>query len=109
MKALSLFAAVLGLLALTRPSPLGGFAGQAAQEMPFLTSELVFPIEHWHNHASMVVEAPNGDLLVDWFHGSGERTADDVVVRGAQERSRHEPGRSGRAGPAGAHPRASRQ
>ncbi len=26
----------------------------------------------------------NGDLLTCWFHGSGERTADDVVVRGAR-------------------------
>ena len=72
MKPLGLIAA-LGLIALT-----------GTQDAPFLTSELVFPLEHWHNHASMVVEAPNGDLLVDWFHGSGERTADDVVVRGAR-------------------------
>src|SRR5688500_2500794 len=34
----------------------------------------------------MVVELPNGDLFVCWFHGSGERTADDVVVRGARLR-----------------------
>jgi predicted neuraminidase len=56
----------------------------AAQETPFLRAELIFPLEHWHNHASMIVEAPNGDLLVCWFHGSGERTADDVVIRGAR-------------------------
>jgi predicted neuraminidase len=55
-------------------------------DRPFLTSELVFPLEHWHNHASMVVELPGGDLLVCWFHGSGERTADDVVIRGARLR-----------------------
>ena len=58
-------------------------APQAA-ERPFLESELVFPLEYWHNHASMIVETPNGDLLVCWFHGSGERTADDVVIRGAR-------------------------
>ena len=51
---------------------------------PFLTSEIIFPLEHWHNHASCIVEAPNGDLLVCWFHGSGERTADDVIVEGAR-------------------------
>ena len=51
---------------------------------PFRTAELIFPLEHWHNHASMVVELPGGDLLTCWFHGSGERTADDVVVRGAR-------------------------
>ena len=56
------------------------------QDRAFLTSELIFPLEHWHNHASMVVELPDGDLLVCWFHGSGERTADDVVVRGARLR-----------------------
>jgi predicted neuraminidase len=55
-------------------------------ERPLLESELVFPLEYWHNHASMIVEAPNGDLLVDWFHGSGERTADDVVIRGARKK-----------------------
>ena len=56
----------------------------AAQSKPQLTSELIFPLEHWHNHASMVVELPGGDLLTCWFHGSGERTADDVVVLGAR-------------------------
>ncbi len=54
--------------------------GFAADEKPFLTGELIFPLEHWHNHASCVVEAPNGDLVACWFHGSGERTADDVRV-----------------------------
>ena len=53
---------------------------------PFLESELIFPLEHWHNHASCIVEAPNGDLLVCWFHGSGERNADDVKVEGARKR-----------------------
>ena len=53
---------------------------------PFLVSELIFPLEGWHNHASVIVEAPNGDLLVCWFHGSGERTADDVKIEGARKR-----------------------
>lgn len=59
---------------------------QAAQtvDKPFLTAELIFPLEHWHNHASTIVECPNGDLLVCWFNGSGERTADDVKVEGAR-------------------------
>ena len=55
-------------------------------QAPFLESELIFPLEHWHNHASCIVEAPNGDILVCWFHGSGERTADDVQVEGARQR-----------------------
>jgi predicted neuraminidase len=64
---------------------LGAVAGLAA-ERPFLTSEPIFPLEHWHNHGSCLVEAPNGDLIVCWFHGSGERTADDVKVEGARLR-----------------------
>ena len=66
----------------------GSFAPAAAQSArpAFLESEFIFPLEHWHNHASMIVELPDGDLLVCWFHGSGERTADDVVVRGARLR-----------------------
>ena len=59
-------------------------ARSQAADRPFLTSELIFPLEHWHNHASMVVELPGGDLLACWFHGSGERTADDVLIRGAR-------------------------
>ena len=51
---------------------------------PFHRSELIFPLEHWHNHGSCIVECPNGDLLVCWFHGSGERQADDVKVEGAR-------------------------
>lgn len=58
------------------------FSLNAAQ--PFHTAELIFPLENWHNHASAIVETPNGDLLVCWFHGSGERTADDVKVEGAR-------------------------
>src|SRR5437773_10674998 len=55
-------------------------------DAPFLESEILFPLEHWHNHASCIVETPNGDLWVCWFHGSGERTADDVKIEGARKR-----------------------
>ncbi len=58
----------------------------AAQEKPFLTSELIFPLEHWHNHASSVVELPSGDLFTVWYHGSGERTADDVIIEASRLR-----------------------
>ena len=57
-------------------------AGQGAM----YEAELIFPLETWHNHASCLVEVPNGDLLVCWFHGSGERTADDVKIEGARLR-----------------------
>ena len=46
-------------------------------------AELLFPVEHWHNHSSSIVEHPDGHLLVTWFHGSGERTADDVELLGS--------------------------
>ena len=49
-------------------------------------SQLIFPLESWHNHGSCIVEAPNGDLIVCWFHGSGERRSDDVVILGARKR-----------------------
>ena len=47
-------------------------------------SEPIFPLEDWHNHGSCIVECPNGDFLVCWFHGSGERKSDDVEILGAR-------------------------
>ena len=44
----------------------------------------IFPMQAKHVHSSSIVECPNGDLLACWFHGSGERTADDVVIQGAR-------------------------
>jgi predicted neuraminidase len=55
-------------------------------DAPLYEAELIFPLETWHNHASCIVELPNTDLLVCWFHGSGERTADDVKIEGARLR-----------------------
>jgi len=46
--------------------------------------ENIFPYQTQHCHASTVVELPNHDLLVAWFQGSGERTAEDVVIMGAR-------------------------
>ncbi len=48
------------------------------------TGELIFPLEDWHNHGSCIIECPNGDMLVCWFHGSGERRSDDVEILGAR-------------------------
>jgi predicted neuraminidase len=56
-------------------------AGSAAAQF---SGEIIFPPEKWHNHSSSVVELPNGDLLACWYHGSGERTADDVLIQGAR-------------------------
>lgn len=51
---------------------------------PAFRSELVFPLHPQHNHAPGIAECPNGDLLVSWYRGSGERKADDVAVYGAR-------------------------
>ena len=59
-------------------------AVMAPASEPQYSSELIFPLESWHNHSSSIVETPKGDLLVCWFHGSGERTADDVLIRAAR-------------------------
>lgn len=58
-------------------------AGTAAAAEPFHRAELIFPLERWHNHASSLVELPNGDIFAVWYHGSGERRADDVVIQAA--------------------------
>ena len=57
----------------------------AAATAPGLEAELVFPLDPEHNHASSIVECPDGSLLVSWYRGSGERTADDVAVYGARK------------------------
>jgi predicted neuraminidase len=51
---------------------------------PRFEAELVFPLHHQHNHAPGIAELPDGDLLISWFRGSGERQADDVAVYGAR-------------------------
>ena len=52
---------------------------------PFYKAELIFSLEAQHNHGSSIVECPDGSLLVCWFHGSGERKADDVLIQGARK------------------------
>jgi len=58
----------------------------APDEKPIYQAELVFPLHNQHNHAPGIVECPNGDLLVSWYRGSGERNADDTAVFGARKR-----------------------
>jgi predicted neuraminidase len=55
-------------------------------DAPAHRAELIFPLHPKHNHAPGIVECPNGDLLVSWYRGSGERSADDVAVYGARKR-----------------------
>ncbi len=77
----------LALLAACLPATQSAHAAtRRNQTTPFLHSQLIFPAEHWHNHGSCIIETPRGDLLVCWFHGSGERKADDVRIEGARLR-----------------------
>jgi arylsulfatase A len=76
--------ALLALLAILTSS------GTPAEDQPRLAAELVFPLHPQHNHASSIVECPNGDLLVSWYRGSGERNSDDVAVYGARRRQGQE-------------------
>jgi len=62
----------------------GLLAAAAIAAQPLYKSELIFPPEKIHNHSSSVVELPNGNLLAVWYHGSGEREADDVVIDAAR-------------------------
>lgn len=75
VKAAVLVALVAAVSGVTAQTPAGRYQ-----------AELLFPVEHWHNHSSSIVEHPDGHLLVTWFHGSGERTADDVELLGAWQR-----------------------
>ena len=47
-------------------------------------AENIFLFQDLHVHSSSIVELPNGDLMACWFEGSGERTANDVAVKGAR-------------------------
>ena len=76
---------ILGGVALI--GAVGPVVSPRAAETPFHEAELIFPLEVLHNHASCVVETPRGDLLVCWFRGTGERTADDVQIFGARRRA----------------------
>ncbi|PWJ57772.1 putative neuraminidase [Dyadobacter jejuensis] len=49
-----------------------------------VSETLIFSPQQEHAHASSLVALPNGDLLVAWFQGSGERKSDDVRILGAR-------------------------
>jgi len=51
---------------------------------PTYQAEFVFPLHHQHNHAPGIAELADESLLVSWYRGSGERSADDVAVYGAR-------------------------
>ena len=51
---------------------------------PLFQQYSIFPFQDKHVHGSSIVELPNGDLLSCWFHGSGERKANDVRIKGSR-------------------------
>lgn len=59
----------------------------ALTSAPLNDGAFIFPPNPKHDHGSSIVETPRGDLLAVWFHGSGERQADDVLLRGARKRA----------------------
>lgn len=59
---------------------------EVAAKVTVADSVLVFPLQAQHVHGSSIVELPDGDLLLAWFQGSGERTADDVRIMGARKK-----------------------
>lgn len=63
---------------------LAAWASAADTSSADYAAEPIFPLHAEHNHAPGIVECPNGDLLVSWYRGSGERSADDVAVYGAR-------------------------
>lgn len=78
--------AVLILLA-TCPVVLAGAAASKPPETADCNSAEIFPTVTEHVHGSTIVALPNGDLLVAWFQGSGERWADDVAIMGARRKA----------------------
>jgi hypothetical protein len=52
----------------------------------FLKKERLFPYQYDHVHGSSIVELQNGDILITWFQGKGERWADDVRIMGSRKK-----------------------
>jgi predicted neuraminidase len=66
-------------------SPPAETAATGTGETATWSAELIFPLHPAHNHAPGLAELPNGELIVSWYRGSGERSADDVAVWGARK------------------------
>ncbi len=62
------------------------FLSATASTAPALDGHFIFPPNPFHNHGSSIVQTPDGDFIAAWFHGSGERKADDVCIQGARLR-----------------------
>ncbi len=69
-------------------APLCAMAIMASAAPQSLETELIFPKQDKHVHGSTLVELPDGDILAAWFYGSGERSADDVLIQGARRNAK---------------------
>ena len=61
------------------------FCAVALTSAPQFHEDHVFPPEKVHNHSATLVETPEGNLLVAWFHGRGEKTDDTLILLGARK------------------------
>jgi predicted neuraminidase len=77
---------LLVMMALLTPASQNEKSMLSEKEKPLYKGELLFAPQKLHNHGSCIVECANGDLLVCWYRGSGERSADDVAIMGARRR-----------------------
>ena len=67
---------------------IGAFLACAATAgaQAYFSSQFILPPQALHCHSSSIVECPNGDFLVAWYRGSGERKANDVRIEGSRLR-----------------------
>ncbi len=72
------------LIAIILIIPFSGISQKKNSYNSIVKEELVFTPQSEHSHGSSIVALPNGDFLVTWFQGSGERNADDVRIMGAR-------------------------
>ncbi|HIG31653.1 MAG TPA: hypothetical protein EYQ50_29100, partial [Verrucomicrobiales bacterium] len=56
---------------------------QTESTLGTVQKEFIFPLQGKHVHSSSIIELADGSLLTCWYHGSGERRANDVVIQGA--------------------------
>jgi len=80
----ALFFLMAALLIQLNSCTSGKESGSEISEYDSLLVENIFPYQTQHCHGSSLTMLPNGDVLVVWFHGSGERTADDVAIMGSR-------------------------
>jgi predicted neuraminidase len=77
---------LLPLLALAFTVVFASLPAAGQGDRPHHRVQDLFPLDYLHNHASCIVECPNGDLLTCWYRGSGERRADDVRILGSRKK-----------------------